>query len=125
MLKMLMWNTFQISKMSIACKKRRESRLRAALPSCHIVRQRHLKRQRMSVVNPVDEDFGGHFSHLLDRDVHRGEHWRDILGDVDVIHADDSDVGRNLVTGLRDGADGPDRCDIVHSEEGSDIGGAF
>ena len=63
-----------------------------AFPVCQIEGKVHLDRKLVAFLNPVNEDFCCHLSHLFHGYVDCGEHGGQILGCVYVVDADDGEV---------------------------------
>lgn len=79
----------------------------------------------MTVIDPVNQCFSCHFSHFLNGDMHGRKHWRDVLSDVNVIHADYGNIGRNAVPGFFDSTYCTDCSNIIHTEKSSNIRSSF
>ena len=75
----------------------------------------------MAAFDSVDECFCGHFSHLFDGDVDRGEHGGQILGRINIIDTDNGDILRYLKSVLLYGTHGSNRGHIVRTEPGCGI----
>ena len=97
----------------------------AAFSFCHVIWQGHFQRERVTVSYAVNQDLGCHLSHFFDRNMHSCEHWRYILCNFNVVHADDGDIVRNAIATFVDRTDRTDRCDVIHAEKSSYVGRTF
>ena len=78
---------------------------RTAFPLRKIIGQGQLHGEGVAVVDAVDEELGGHAAHFFDGDVHSGKHGRNILCDVNIIHADHRDIIWNVIAAFLDSPD--------------------
>ena len=71
-----------------------------------------------------DEQLGGGDTHLVEGLAHGGEAGVEVLGDDDVVEADDGDVAGAGEAGVFNGADGADGSGVVEAEDGGEVAGA-
>ncbi len=71
--------------------------LSAAFTFCHVIWQGHFQRERVTVSYAVNQDLGCHLSHFFNRNMHSCKHWRYILCNFNIVHADDRDIVRNAI----------------------------
>ena len=75
-------------------------------------------------LDALDEESRLRTSHLVEGLADGGEAGVVVLGDDDVVEADDGDVARTGEAGVFDGADGADGGGVVEAEDGSEVVGA-
>ncbi len=75
-------------------------------------------------LDALDEELGTGDAHFVQGLAHGGEAGVGVLGDEDVVEADDGDVAGAGEAGVFDGADGADGGGVVEAEDGGEVAGS-
>ena len=70
------------------------------------------------------EQLGGGGTHFVEGLAHGCEAGVEVLGEDDVVEANDRDVARAVEAGVFNGADGADRRGVVEAKDGGEVAGS-
>src|SRR5579862_8355359 len=75
-------------------------------------------------LDTLDEEPRGLRAHLVQRLAYGGQPGIEVLGDDDVVEADDGDVARTVEHGIFNGTYSTDSGSVVEAEDGGKVAGA-